>query len=412
MHETFETGLTDAARRYSSGDARGARYELEEIIRQVDPSGDAYRDDAVSEYRSFQNPYQEVLYKRLFQPTREVRTLPYDLAGLYLLYGTTLVELHETDAAEYALLRAQRFSPIEPAVLFELSEVYKLQRRWAEYHELSTFALAVCFREPDAARAYRNLGFFFIEQRSFDVAAACYQMSASIDEASLPRCTHELKFITQQTGAPMKRIDPLAAANALWNNGIQVGMSRISHEAIAEIDQDDGIEDKIFATVRDNFLTQNMSEGEPRQLAALLLWCAGPYRNHPETHEILLQIAWGLSEDSTPDLRAKICLAITRLANPEASGAQGEADGSGGFAFINDLYLWTTHSGPEGTVAVTHKETGKTVVEYNFATAALSLNRELLAEGSNFPIGVTGDAMWLVMTYAGRVTSQGKEQGS
>lgn len=236
VYGPINAGLSHAAKQLSSGDASGARRTLEEIIAYFDTRGDMCRDDAVSEYRMFRNPYQAVLYHKLFKPTREVRKLPYDLASLYWLYGTTLVELGDLNAAETALRHARSFSPVDPAVLFELGEVLKMQRRWQEHLELSLFALSVSFSAEQAARAYRNLGYYFIEQNMYEAADACYKKSALIDDQSGPRCTNELMYIAQRTGKPVRPSEPMAVDQVLLSHGVQIGMTEVVRDTIGEVD--------------------------------------------------------------------------------------------------------------------------------------------------------------------------------
>lgn len=399
VYEPFRSGLADAANRLSSGDASGARHAVEEVIKQFDPHGETCRDDAVSEYRMFRNPYEAALYQKLFKPTKQIRELPYDLARLYQLYGTILVELQDLGAAEIALSRAKRFSPVDPAVLFELGEVFKLQHRWAEYLELSRFALSVSFSAGQAARAYRNLGFYFSEQGNYDAAAACYKKSGLIDEQSITRCTHELMYIEHKTGKPVPASEPAGVDEVLRANGVQVGMTGPIRETIAEIDEDNNVERDIIETVRTGMLERNIFSGEPAQLASLLLSCSGKYRNHPKTSEILRRMSWVTSDQATPDLKAKTCLAITRLAE----------DSDAGMGFIDELDLSATNPLPEGRVWVSHRKTAAVIAQYDFSDASMTLNQELASAGSEFPPGSIKDAVELLLTYVGELTlAEGK----
>lgn len=237
VYAPLATGFAEANRRVASGDFGGARQTLEGVIDQFDPEGDACSDDAVTEYRMFNDPYESALYQTLFQPTREVRRPSCDFVNLYLLYGSTLVELRDLDAAETALRRARYFSPVNPTILFELCEVLKLQQRWKEYHQLSTFALSVSFGAEQAARAYRNLGYYYIEQGNYDAAVACYQKSSLIDFHSTDRCTNELMFIQQKTGTPIQLADAASVDQTLRNNSIQVGLSDVARETLIQVGQ-------------------------------------------------------------------------------------------------------------------------------------------------------------------------------
>jgi tetratricopeptide (TPR) repeat protein len=395
----FYPGLAEAEGQLRSGDAEGARRTLERVIDRFDMP---FNDDAVSEYRILPNPYDAALYRKLFPTKREVRDLPYDLSLLHFRYGETLVELGELDAAENTLRRARSFNPINPPAIFELAEVFKLQQRWREFHEISTFGLLVSFRIEHAARAYRNLGFYYIETGDYELAAACYQKSYWIDAQSKDRCALELAYIEQKIGRPVPPADHDVVDETLQANGIQTSLSEVVREAIAEVDSPDPTEKDIAETVRIGMRAANTSNGRPEQLAALMLSCAGQYRFHPKTPEVVRRMAWAWASASQapPDSLAKLSLAVVRLAEGETVSADGST--SAGLSFVDDLHLWTTQPGLEGTVAATHIETGLVVAHYDFADKSLIINSEL--EGSDFPKQSITDAISLVWIYVGELT--------
>lgn len=402
VHAPFETGLAEAEDQLSAGNAEDARRTLEGVIEQFDTNGIAFADDTISEYRILYNTYEAALYQKLFEPTREVRGLPYDMYRLHLRYGEALVELGDLDSAERALHRARSFNPVNPLAIFELSEVCKLQQRWKEFHDLSTFGLSVSFRGEQAARAYRNLGFYYIEEGDYDVAAACYQKSGLIDEQSNARCARELMYIEQRTGKPLASAATEAVDETLRANGIQTSLSGAVREALTEVDGADTVEQDITETVRTAMLAHNAFSGRPEQLAALLLSCSGEFRAHPKTPEVVRRIGWMLADKANPDTRAKLSLAVMRLADGDAVRSDGSA--SPGLSFVDELHLWATRPGLEGTVGVTHTETGRVVAQYNYADGNLAINSELAAEGSDFPRQSLTDAMSLVTMYVGDLT--------
>lgn len=407
VYGPLKTGLADAVKQAQSGDMPGARRSLEAVIEEFDPSGDTFADDAVTEYRSFHNDYEAALYRTLFHPSREVRAPGYDIVHLYLQYGAILVELGDFEAAESALRRANSFNPVNTDVLFELAEVLKVQRRWKEFHELSMFALSVSFGSEQAARAYRNLGFYYIEQGNYELAAVCYLQSGHVDEQSISRCAHQLMYIEQQTGKSVPALPASEIEKILEENGIQVGTSAAVREAIAEVDGQGGIELKIFEAVHEGLMASNVSSGEPEDLAALLLSCAGPYRGHPQTPKVVRRIGWNLAGDAPADLRAKLCLAVTRLAERETADASEDVDPArSGLAFIRELFLRATHSGVEGIAEVVQQSTCEVVARYDFTDGSLIYNQDVVTPGSNLPSGWIRDATQLLLTYVGEVSEE------
>lgn len=151
------------------------------------------------------------------------------------------------------------------------------------------------------------------------------------------------------------------------------------------------LEQDIVETVRTGLLTHNAFRGKPDELAALLLSSAGQYRSHPRTPAVLRRIGWRLAGQSPPDLRAKLSLAILRLAEDGTTSA--------GMPFIDDLHLWATRPGRDATVGVTHTETGRIVAQFDYTDGNLAINSELAAEGSDFPPQLIADAVSLVTVY-------------
>lgn len=132
----------------------------------------------------------------------------------------------------------------------------------------------------------------------------------------------------------------------------------------------------------------------------------GHYRDHPKTPEILRRIGWTLADQAAPDLKAKLCLAITRHAGCDAESAEAPANVAlAGLAFIQELEFRATHPGPEGMVGVRDTNTNAVVAAYDFAEKSIAVNGDLTNSGSNFPPESINDAVQLLLTYVGELTS-------
>ena len=162
-----------------------------------------FNDDKVSEYHFFHNILEEIIYKELFKPSKEVRAIPEDYTEIYYLYGAILFELKRYDDAETALRKALRINPVRTDIISELSEIYKIRKDWGEYLALSRRMLDCSYTSESVAKALRNLGYYFSEQRDFDTAVAVYLFSNQFEQSYL--VNSELMYIQQQTG---KQIEP------------------------------------------------------------------------------------------------------------------------------------------------------------------------------------------------------------
>ena len=88
-------------------------------MKDINEEKDIYADDKVSEYHCFQNFLEELIYKMIYQPIKEIRKAPEDLASLYFLYGNLLFELKKYDEAYTALTKAEKYNCINTDIKFE-----------------------------------------------------------------------------------------------------------------------------------------------------------------------------------------------------------------------------------------------------------------------------------------------------
>jgi len=182
--------------------------QLESLIKRIeDDNGEmtVFRDDSVSEYRKFRNYFEEILYKELFSPKKEVRQMSEDYAYLYFIYGNLLFELERYDDARTALMKALRVNPISADVIFELAEINKLRGEWDDYLAYVKQCFSVAYNAVHVGRCYRNLGYYYIEQKEYELAAAIYFKSMQYDKNStLPQS--QLFYIQQVSGKPIPEL--------------------------------------------------------------------------------------------------------------------------------------------------------------------------------------------------------------
>ena len=171
---------------------------IESVVDNLENEFLTFDDDKVSEYHFFHNILEEIIYKELFKPTKEVRAIPEDYAEIYYLYGAILFELKRYDEAEAALKKALRINPVRTDIISELTEVYKIKKEWDEYLILSRRMLDCSYTSESVAKALRNLGYYYSEQREFDTAVAVYLFSNQFEQSYL--VNSELMYIQQQTG--------------------------------------------------------------------------------------------------------------------------------------------------------------------------------------------------------------------
>ena len=232
-------------------------------------------DDAVSEYHSFNETYEEILYKFMYKPTRTVRPAHPLTAKIYFEYGVLLVELKRLEDARSALNNALRWNPMYAKVMFEYAETYKAVEAWEQFLELTKRAFKVSFRAKDLARCYRNVAFYFVEKELYDAAASCLEVSTIFDPES--KTAHaELYYIHQVTDGKAKALPPDE-------------LKKVANEYGFPLGADGDVVGLAFALGKDAF------EKGQKEAANYFLSIAYELTKAPEVEELLAQV--GLQEE-------------------------------------------------------------------------------------------------------------------
>ena len=143
-----------------------------------------FEDDNVSEYHSFTNPLEEILFRKYIGAEKVVRLIPDDkpILDLYYIYGFLLFEDNQLQKAEENLKKANKINPVSARIILELSEIYKLHTpTFNKFYIYTTEALKYSYYPQDIARCYRNLGYYYIEENKLDIAVALLKYSMNFE---------------------------------------------------------------------------------------------------------------------------------------------------------------------------------------------------------------------------------------
>ena len=136
------------------------------------------------EYHSFLNPLEEILFYHYVGLEHEMVYIPLDepYFDLYYIYGTLLLENDDFIRAEEYLLKALRINPVSSKTILSLADIYKSKTRtYNRFFLYNVDALKYAYKNEDIARAYRNFGFFYVEENQLDIAAVFYDYSLNFD---------------------------------------------------------------------------------------------------------------------------------------------------------------------------------------------------------------------------------------
>ena len=156
---------------------------IEKAVHEIEELG-FYKDDRVSEYRCFNEFFEEVLYREYEKPTKTLRYPDFPTDQIYLQYGSSLIDAGRPKDAEAALTTAMRWNPASVDIAIERAEACKLQGKLEDFFKITLDSFKYAFRPKQVARCFRNLGFYFAEKTMWRESAACLKLSIQFDRES------------------------------------------------------------------------------------------------------------------------------------------------------------------------------------------------------------------------------------
>lgn len=156
-------------------------YKLSEALITKIEAEPMFETDAVSEYYTFDNLFEELLYDYYNRPQKDIRraTIPY--SEIFYIHGNLLFEMKRIPEARVYLKKAMRWNPANCTIAFEYIETFKVEKQLEEFYELTKKQFKYAYKAQDVGRCFRNLGYYYIEKNEYSIAAACYVVSKLYD---------------------------------------------------------------------------------------------------------------------------------------------------------------------------------------------------------------------------------------
>ena len=178
---------------------------IEALVEKAD-NETMFQNDSVSEYFTFREFFEEILYVHYNKPEREVRRAEIPFAEIYLNYGSILVELGRIEEARGALEKAMRWNPTNLKIRFEYMETLKRAGMLDEYGEMTKESFKYAYKADDLARCFRDIGWYFVEKQLYPEAMGCYLLSTGYDK-ECPTAQSELYYIQNSFGTEEPTIE-------------------------------------------------------------------------------------------------------------------------------------------------------------------------------------------------------------
>ena len=107
------------------------------------------------------------------------------------------------------LNKGLKYNPVDINILFEKAEAYKNMKDYKKFYDNTINLYNNIYSKNDLAHFYRNLGYYYIEKKNWDLAKAVYLYSLRFDNN--PVVNQELEYIINKSD------DSLPSKNRLEN---------------------------------------------------------------------------------------------------------------------------------------------------------------------------------------------------
>ena len=152
-------------------------------------------EDSQFDYFYFNNPLEEELFRKYFKTPKEMKVIPFgdEYPRVFYLYGVVLMNLSEFDRAESALKKALSYNPVSGEILSTLSALHDGNYDLNNLKKTAVEILKFSYDPREIAKAYRDLGYCYYENKKCNISKALYEQSLNYENH--PRAQIELQLI-------------------------------------------------------------------------------------------------------------------------------------------------------------------------------------------------------------------------
>lgn len=158
----------------AEGELETAAVLLEELASEAGEYADAacIATDA-RQWFSFSSPFEYLAYRRVERDPRELSQVEAPFDRLYADLAYIYIQRHEYESARDALKQAVRWNPMNCAHRLNLAEVFRALGDTQEWAALSASVLDRATTPQALARAFANLGQYFLAGENLAAAEGC-----------------------------------------------------------------------------------------------------------------------------------------------------------------------------------------------------------------------------------------------
>lgn len=193
--------LEQARHLLQEGDYEQAKTVLEALTAKADDAEARgfFKNDAMSEYYCFSEPFEEILFMTRQKPSRKVRQAALPFADIYHSYGRALMETKAYEKAGDMLKKAMRYNPANAKLALDAAACANAQGDMEQMMEATRKAFKYAFHVDDLLQCYLNVGQYFMAQGQWAEAKGCILFGMEFDKES-PAAQAALDTIAAEAG--------------------------------------------------------------------------------------------------------------------------------------------------------------------------------------------------------------------
>ena len=165
------------------------------LLDLITQSNNKVIEDENNTYYSFNNYIEILIFWYMYKPEKKNICPDINYSEIYYYLGFINIETKNYGKAQEYFKKGLEWNPMDVSIMFENAYLYRMlgdiERYKAEIEKTNPFIYEIGYM----AKYYRELGWYYVEKKSFDLANALYTQSLAFYETDMAK--RELEFIAK-----------------------------------------------------------------------------------------------------------------------------------------------------------------------------------------------------------------------
>lgn len=168
----------------------------EKLLSLIESATTKNIEDANNTHYSFNNYIETLLFWNTYRPEKKNIDPDINYAQVYYYLGFINIEQKNYGKALEYLQKGLQWNPLDVTLIFEVAAIYRMTGNIERFKAEIEKAHPFIYDSSYMAKYYRELGWYYVEKRVFDLANALYTQSIGFFDTEIAR--NELGFIAKQ----------------------------------------------------------------------------------------------------------------------------------------------------------------------------------------------------------------------